>query len=153
MKRKVQFVLLFACGFVLGALLYGRQNRSSAAPIRTSYCFFAQNKDIFVDRQIVTSAQIWVLVHGMSLSDPSCPDGALAFTASRDVGGKVGDLDAKLRTVALFGKLPVTFIGTLRSPSRIKNLYRWARYYLGLSIRPEPELVIDQVVSVGEVTD
>ena len=153
MMKTLQFLLLFAGGFAVGAFLYGRQNRSKATPIETPYCFFAHNKDLFADRQIVTSTQIWVSIHGMSLVDPSCTDGALSFTASRDIGGKVGELNAKLGTVKLLGQLPVTFVGTLHVPSRIENAYRWARYHIGLSIRPEPVVIINQVVSVGEAAD
>jgi hypothetical protein len=151
--RKLQFLLFFAGGFVVGAFLYGRQNRSNSIPIETPYCFLAQNRDLFASRQIVTSAQIWVLEHGMSLADPGCLDGALSFTASRDIGGKVDELNAKLRAVEPLHKLPVTLVGTLHVGSRIENAYRWTRYNLGLSIRPQPEFIIDRVVSVGEATE
>lgn len=151
--RTLQFLLLFAGGFAVGAFLYGRQNRSNATPIDTPYCFFAHNRELFAGRQVVTSAQIWVSIHGMALTDPGCLDGTLSFTASRDIGGKVDELNAKLRAAEPLHKLPVTLVGTLHVGSRTENAYRWMRYNVGLSIRPEPEFIIDRVVSVGEATD
>jgi hypothetical protein len=154
MMRTLKFLLLFAGGFVVGAFLFGRQNRSNTTPIETSYCFLAHNIDLFADRQIVTSAQIWIGMHGMALvDDPGCSDGALGFTASTDIGGKVDELNAKIRTVKILGKLPVTFIGTPHVPSRIENAYRWARYHVGLSVGPAPVVIINKVVSVGEATN
>jgi hypothetical protein len=154
MLRTLRFLLLFVGGFAVGAFLYGRQNRPKETPIETPYCFFAHNTDLFANRQVLTSAQIWIGMHGMALvDDPGCSDGALGFTAASDIGGKVDELNAKLRTERILGKLPVTFIGTLHVPSRIENAYRWARYHVGLSVRPAPVVIINKVVSVGEATD
>jgi hypothetical protein len=153
MMRTLQFLVLFAGGFVAGALLFGRQNRSSATPIDTSYCFLAHHIDLFSNRQILTSAQIWIGMHGMALVDDSgCSDGALSFTAARNISGNVDELNAKLRVLEPLHELPVTLVGTLHVGSRIENAYRWLRYHMGFSIRPEPEFIIDRVVSVGEAT-
>ena len=86
------------------------------------------------------------------VDDLGCSDGALSFTAAQSIRGNVDELNAKLRVLEPGHELPVTLVGTLHVGSRIENAYRWLRYHMGLPIKPEPEFIIDQVVSVGEAT-
>jgi hypothetical protein len=120
-------------------------------PIKTDFCFLSNHLDLFAGRRVMTTARIAVDVHGTSLEDPACPNGALPFASKLEVG-KQDSLNETLAHVANRGEIPVTFVGAIHCPSAWERAYDSMRHRLGMKGQlPEPVTLVELISSSRNV--
>lgn len=152
--RIVQVLSAFVIGFFIGLFCLSHQTISSGAPIRTDFCFLAQNRDLFRGRTFVTKANMTLDVHGELLSDQTCPGEVLSFTSSPDIDDKVGVLDSEIRKQLQskgYAEVSVTFVGKVGMYSRVENASEWLSRIFRLKPKRKSNIVISQILSAEGV--
>jgi hypothetical protein len=150
--RGIAASVAFAVGICAGLFLGSPSRKSQSPVIRTDFCFVLRNTDLFNDRPFLTTALIAVDIHGESLGSADCPEGGLPFSSTLDHrDSTVGTLDAEIASLSFGGEVPVTFVGTVRIPSRIESAYKSLKYRLGIKgVYYRESVVITRIISSGK---
>jgi len=150
-KKLVAYFVVLISGMILGAFLWSGEHRYGQTPIKVPICFVMQNKELFDHRRILTTGHLVVDLHGEFFWDDEC-HGLLTFTSSASSVDSWRPLESRL--IADFSKqgradIPVTFIGTIQSQSKMNTLALRTSEFFRLRYKGAKDVTIDRIIAFG----
>jgi hypothetical protein len=143
-------VCLFLFGVCVGSVLIPDLRRPDKNPIRTDFCFLANNPQLFEFRRFVTYANMSSAApHGFVLDSPSCPHEIVRFREELERQDHIQELHKRFLDNP-YASVRVQFEGTVYRPSLLRRLLFTARAQVGLSGDDSRTITIRAVNAVGD---